>query len=426
MPQYGATGEHVVYVRVGEPQEVRARRAPHVPVPWPWLPPLPNANLIRLPPTTPTSRLPRQRFGQPRRRAAALCAGALGVALVVCLAYRGAGDGGAGALAQRGADMLAARLAQAEVRSEVVRGASAALPGAAKSALTSLVSAHTTKLAVDCAQAEAYTTLQSTFAGLSANLTAHNSSIYAEDGARAKAASEAEAAWLASQASFRTAESSHVSATSAAAYAKGMYDKYASAKEAGLAEYNEAIVPLNAEKRELMVVIPIIQHVQKMVDDIIAERLSQAAAAKGGVQQLHMASVSAEQREKLASLADRIVVPKKDTALRAMAVSMKTMLDLPSGEHFDVHVMQKLPNKIIASMESRLEEIAETTKKMDGMPVSPSPHTHPTCPRPLACYHAVGDVRRHVTNSGRAMSLMWRVVASGPRRGQGASRRVAD
>jgi len=157
-----------------------------------------------------------------------------------------------------------------------------------------------------------------------------------------------------------------VSATAAAAYAKGMYDKYASAKEAGLAEHNEAIVPLNAEKEELTMAIPIIQMVQKMVDDIIAERLSQAAAAKGGVQQLHMASVSAEQREKLASLADRIVVPKKDTALRAMAVSMKTMLDLPSGEHLDIHMMQKLPNKIIASMEARLEEIAETTKKMNA------------------------------------------------------------
>jgi hypothetical protein len=373
MPQYGATGEHVVYVSVGEPH---------------------------------------QRFGQPRRRTAALCAGALGVALVACLTYRGAGGGSSLALAQggeykpRGADKLAARLAQAQARSEIVRGASAALPRVAKSALTSLVSSRTTKLEVDCAQAGAYTTLQSTFAGLAANLTAHNSSIYAEDAARAKAASEAKVAWLSSQASFRTAESSHVSATAAATYAKGMYDQYATAKEAGLAEYNKAIVPINAEKEELTTAIPIIKMVQKMVDDIIAERLAAAAAAKSGVQQLHMASVSAKQRVKLASLADRIVVPKRDASLRAMAASMKTILDLPAGEHLDVHMLKKLPTKIIASMEARLEEIAATTQKMNGMTVPPSPpspsqvtrlspppHTHPTCPCPLACHHASAEVR---------------------------------
>jgi hypothetical protein len=332
------------------------------------------------------------------------------VALVACLTYRGKGGGGAVALAQRGdykprgADKLAARLAQAEVRSEVVRGAGAALPRVAKSALTSLLSSITNKLEVDCAQAGAYTMLQSTFAGLAANLTAHNSSIYSEDGTRAKAAREAKVAWLSSQASFRTAESSHASATAAATYAKGMYDQYATAKEAGLAEYNKALVPITAEKEELTMAIPVLKMVQKMVDDIIAERLAGAAAAKSGVQQLHMAPVSAGQRVKLASLADRTVVPKKDAALRAMAVSMKTMLDQPAGDHLDVQVIKKLPPKIIASMEAREEEIAATTQKMKGMAVPPSPpspsqvtrlspHTHPTCPCPLTCYHASAQVQ---------------------------------
>ena len=267
-----------------------------------------------------------------------------------------------------GAEGLARKLAQEEIRTEVVSGASKGLPAKVKSALTSLVAAHTTKLA-DCSNPEAYSTLKTTFSKLQTNLTAHNASIFAEDGARAKAAGEAKAAWLASQAAFRTAESAHKSAKSAATYAKGMYDKYSAAKEAGLAEYNEAIAPLNAEKEELTTTIPIIEMIQKMVEDIIAEQLANAgAAAKSGVQQLHMSSVPAEQRHKLAALAAQIVVPKQDKAALAAAVALRSMLqEAPSGTYVDYHMLKKVPAKIVASMEARLEEIAATTKKMQGI-----------------------------------------------------------
>ena len=47
-----------------------------------------------------------------------------------------------------------------------------------------------------------------------------------------KTFAEAKAEWLASESSFRTAESSADSAKEAAKYAKGEFDKYAAAKDA--------------------------------------------------------------------------------------------------------------------------------------------------------------------------------------------------
>jgi len=56
------------------------------------------------------------------------------------------------------------------------------------------------------------------------------------------------------------------------------------------AEYDQTIAPLNEEKDELTKTIPVLEMIDKMVQEILAEQAAAAGKAKG-VQQLALKSV---------------------------------------------------------------------------------------------------------------------------------------
>ena len=173
--------------------------------------------------------------------------------------------------------------------------------------------------------------------------------------------------WLASQSEFRTADISAKSATTAAAYSKSMYDKYASAKSAGQEEYDKTITPLNEEKAELTKTIPILKIIQKMVQDIINEQAgASTAAAKSGVQSLSSknfaANIPAVKLSQLKNLADKALVPSKDASSVTQLAALRSMLQ--EADHIDKHLLLKIPTEIIHSMQARLGEIEVEHTKM--------------------------------------------------------------
>jgi len=315
-----------------------------------------------------------KRFGQSNM--GKICVTALGMTLAACLVYSSAREGRrfvsnpASGLAQRNVmssglpskavlNQLAAQLAAKEMHVELLHAGSKGLPSKIKSMLSSLVNAPKTLLA-DCSNPAAYTTLKTTFSSLLVNLTAHNATIYAEDAKLLEAYTTSEAAYLASDSTFRTAQFSAKSAKSAATYAKGEYDKYASAKDAGQTTYAQNIAPMNEEKAELTKSIPIIEMIQKMVEDMLNEMAaSDGAAAKSGVQSLTVANLPVAKLSKLKALAYKALAPKKDLW---QLVLLRSMLE--EGSHIDKHMIMKLPRKIIVSMQKRLVEIETDRQKM--------------------------------------------------------------
>lgn len=301
----------------------------------------------------------RQRFGESSSKGKIFVA-ALGLALVACAALSQS-DAAAGLAQKTSASQLASIMALKESHHEVMNAGTVGLPKQYKSVLTSLLSAKTFKLAADCSNPEAYATLKESFGILSSNLTTHNDAIAAEDTKLFNAYTEAKQAWLDSESQFRTAESSAKSATEAADYAKSKYDEYTAAKSASQAEYDKDIVPLLEEKDELSKTIPVLEMIQKMVDDMIKE-MANSAAAKAPVQSLALSMLPQIKRSQLQKLASRLVALNSNKPVAAQVKHLATILQ--EGQYIDKHMLEKLPSKIIASMQARLDEIAVQEEKM--------------------------------------------------------------
>jgi hypothetical protein len=260
---------------------------------------------------------------------------------------------------------MSAQLAARELQKDLIAEGTKHVSPKARHALSSLVAAPTSKLQeVDCASIDAYNSLMTTFTSLEGNLTKHNASISAENAKLKEAYDEAHSAWLEAESQFRSEEAAAKSAADAAVYAKGEYDKYASAKSAGQAEYDQTIAPLNEEKDELTKTIPILEMIDKMVQEILAEQVAAAGKAKG-VQQLALKSVPKAKLSALRELVNKVVVPHDFKQAAKDVAAMRVMLQ-EEGAHLDKHMVLKIPGKIIGSMQKRLEEIEETRSKMDA------------------------------------------------------------
>ena len=261
------------------------------------------------------------------------------------------------------------KLAAKEVHAEVLSAAEKVLPAPAKQTLDALVTAPaTTKLAANCDKLDAYNVLKDTFAALDTNLTQHKTAIDAEDARLESANTEAKNAWLASDAGFRTAEATAKSAASAAEYAKGKYDEWAAAKDSSQSEYDTQIVSLTEEKKELAETIPIIEMIEKMVQDMLKEMAGAAAKAKGtqklSMQQLKLSMMPATKVGQLVKLAESVETRQTSKTVSMEVAQLKSMLSDESTGYIDKHMVMKLPGKIIASMSARLEEIAATESKL--------------------------------------------------------------
>merc|ERR1719389_1611937 len=152
-------------------------------------------------------------------------------------------------------------LAAKEVHRKVIQEATAGAPSAVKAVASQLANGAPTSKLVDCGKIDAYKFLQDTFASLGANITAQNATIFAHDAALEAANTKAYNEWMDAEAKYRTAES----AQEAAEYAKGKYDEFTAAVNAGQGEYDETKPGLLAEKEEIVSQQPILAQVKELV-----------------------------------------------------------------------------------------------------------------------------------------------------------------
>merc|ERR1719409_1414688 len=284
----------------------------------------------------------RKRFGENRMGQMALAA--LGLTMVACLVYSAATEQRhyaaytpAVGLAQRAVKAgditkMEMVLAAKEVHRKVIQEATAGAPSAVKAVASQLANgAPTTKL-IDCGKIDAYKFLQDTFASLGANITAQNATIFAHDAALEAANTKAYNEWMDAEAKYRTAESAHESAKEAAEYAKGKYDEFTAAVNAGQGEYDETKPGLLAEKEEIVSQQPILAQVKELV----------AAMANGG-------GAAAKSDNK--AIARKVMALRTSLAETATASTVTKMLAVIDG--------------IISEMETRLQEIGTTLEKME-------------------------------------------------------------
>ena len=168
-----------------------------------------------------------------------------------------------------------------------------------------------------------------------------------------KAYTEAKDAWMSSESAFRSAESAHGSAASAATYAKGQYDLFSSAVEAGQSEWDTTVPGLNSESAELTAQLPILQQVKELV-----ENMASSSAAKGKVQRL-------KQLPLLKKLANAVVPPRfsKDKQMAKKVLALRTSLaETATGS--TVSGMVTILDEIVSTMTSRIAEIATTITTM--------------------------------------------------------------
>ena len=158
--------------------------------------------------------------------------------------------------------------------------------------------------------------------------------------------------WMSSEASFRTAESAHTSAKSAAEYAKGKYDEFTSAVDSGQSEYDEAVPSLTAEKTELIAQQPILEQVKTLVSNM-------AASTKGNKVQF------LKQLPELRKLANAVVPPRKDSAIANKVFALRTSL-AETGTASTVTSMLVILDEIVNSMAARITEIDSTLSKMSS------------------------------------------------------------
>jgi len=158
---------------------------------------------------------------------------------------------------------------------------------------------------------------------------------------------------MSSESAFRSAESAHESAASAATYAKGQYDLFSSAVEAGQSEWDTTVPGLNSESAELTAQLPILQQVKELV-----ENMASSTAAKGKVQRL-------KQLPLLKKLANAVVPPRfsKDKQMAKKVLALRTSLaETATGS--TVSGMVTILDEIVSTMTSRIAEIATTITSM--------------------------------------------------------------
>jgi hypothetical protein len=307
----------------------------------------------------------RQRFGE--NKVGKIAMGVLGMTLVACLVYSAATEERrysaytpSVGLAQRKVMQgdirkMEMQLAAKEVHHKLMVEATMGLSPEVKKVAHTLVHTPKTSMlqAVDCSKMDAYKLLQGAFETLSLNITAENATIHAHDAALEKAYTEAKDAWMASESAFRSAESAHGSAASAATYAKGQYDLFSSAVEAGQSEWDTTVPGLNSESAELTAQLPILQQVKELV-----ENMASSSAAKGKVQRL-------KQLPLLKKLANAVVPPRfsKDKQMAKKVLALRTSLaETATGS--TVSGMVTILDEIVSTMTSRIAEIATTITSM--------------------------------------------------------------
>ena len=245
-------------------------------------------------------------------------------------------------------------MACVQVHRKVIQEATAGAPSAVKAVASQLANgAPTTKL-VDCGKIDAYKFLQNTFASLGANITAQNATIFAHDAALEAANTKAYNEWMDAEAKYRTAESAHESAKEAAEYAKGKYDEFTAAVNAGQGEYDETKPGLLAEKEEIVSQQPILAQVKELVA---------AMANGGGAAAKSVNKAFLKQLPTLTRLANS-VVPTHNKAIARKVMALRTSL-AETATASTVTKMLAVIDGIISEMETRLQEIGTTLEKME-------------------------------------------------------------
>ncbi len=151
----------------------------------------------------------------------------------------------------------------------------------------------------------------------------------------------------------RDAESAHESAKEAATFAKGQYDLFSSAVEAGQTEWDTTVPGLQAESAELTAQLPILQQVKELV-----QNMASSAAAKGKVQLL-------KQLPELKKLANAVVPPRfsKDKQMAKKVLALRTSLaETATGS--TVSGMITILDEIVTTMTARITQISTTISTM--------------------------------------------------------------
>ena len=90
-----------------------------------------------------------------------------------------------------------------------------------------------------------------------------------------------------------------------------------------------------------------------------------AGKAVSHAQSLSMAAVPKAKLSKLRMLASKMLPLRHDQTLAKQVVALRSMLQ-GEGQYVDKHMIKKIPKQIIASMQTRLGEIAKTEAKMEA------------------------------------------------------------
>merc|ERR1712205_116040 len=100
--------------------------------------------------------------------------------------------------------------------------------------------------------------------------------------------------------------------------------------------------------------IPIIEMIEKMVQDMLKEMAGAAAKAKGtqklSMQQLKLSMMPAAKVGQLVKLAESVETRQTSKTVSMEVAQLKSMLSDESTGYIDKHMVMKLPGKIIASI----------------------------------------------------------------------------